>query len=109
MGYRIDAKKFYIDITLGADLAYHYNVKATEKGTATVIGGASYPISGEVKTTQYDIRPRGQVGISMNRMGIFGGYSYGLTNYTPDPFQDRSNFSRLIRFGLTYQINGKSL
>ena len=109
MGYRFNAAKAHIDVTLGIDAAYHINEKATEKGTATIVGGASYSSNSQIKTIQLDVRPKGQISISMNRIGIFGGYSYGISNYQPNDSWKGTFFSRLIRFGLTYQLNNKSL
>ena len=109
MGYRFKIKSIFIDATLGIDAAYHVNEKATEKGTATIVGGASYSSSSQIKTLQLDIRPRGQIGITLNRIGIFGGYSYGISNYQPNNSSNLTYFSRLIRFGLTFQLNKNSL
>ena len=110
IGYRFKAANVNIDATLGLDVAYNVKQKATQYGTATTVNdGASYTTDAKINTLQFDIRPRGQIGITLNRIGIFGGYSYGISNYQPNNSRNLTYFSRLIRFGLTFQINKNSL
>lgn len=103
LGYRIMAKPITLDITAGLDLAHCF--KSQEKGNATDSLGTKYKSSGEVKTIKNDVRPRIQISTGYKKVGVYVGYSYGLTSYMNDYIGiPNESYPRLWRFGLTYQI-----
>lgn len=104
LGYRFQMKDISFDVTGGLDIGYI--IKAQEKGQATDQNGVKYTTELDRKNVNNDLRPRVQLGLKKNMVGAYVGYAYGLQNFmqgyvggSPDAS------SRLIRFGLTYQLN----
>ena len=60
----------------------------------------------DCKTTSLDFRPRAQLSTYYKKLGLFFGYSSGLTNYIRDASKGTPRLtSKMIRFGVSYQIN----
>ncbi len=102
-GYRFDAKTT-LDLTAGLDVGLVLN--ANEKSNARAKDGTDFSVDRERQTIGADIRPRVQLGINLNKFGIYGGYAHGLTNYMKGyigggPWEAKS---RMIRFGVSYRI-----
>jgi hypothetical protein len=106
IGCRFKSKKVYFDLVVGWDIAFDMN--ANEKGEATASNGITYTTSRDRETIGTDFRPRIQLSANYKKTGIYAGYSYGITNYTPDYFWGTSyiggTYSRFFRFGLTYRL-----
>ena len=105
LGYRIKSGDISFDITPGFDIGY--SLSATEQGNATATNGIKYSVSQDCKTIGVDIRPAFKVSAKYKKVGIYSGYSYGLLNYEMWVKGDGrwESYSRLVRFGVTYQIN----
>ncbi len=103
IGYRIPVKQINFDITGGLD--FGYNLSTYEKGNATAINGTKYETSVDRKTIKWDIRPRIQISVDYKKLGLYIGYSFGLSNYMSGYIGGTNEaYSRIFRFGMTYQI-----
>ena len=103
IGQRLYIRKVSLDIVGGFDIAYC--IKSTEKGNATATNGTKYTTSVDRKTINTDIRPRIQFSADYQKIGVYVGYSYGLTNYKSGYIGGTNEcYARLVRFGLTYRI-----
>ena len=103
LGYRISTKQVNFDITGGFDIGYNLNTE--ENGNATAINGIKYETSRDRKTIKWDIRPRIQVSAYYEKLGLYLGYSIGLSNYMKGYVGGTNEaYSRIFRFGMTYQI-----
>jgi hypothetical protein len=114
IGYRIPVKQVNVDVTGGLD--FGYNLRTHENGDATAINGTKYETSADRRTIKWDIRPRVQISASYKKLGVYIGYSFGLSNYVNDynegtDYYEGTNhegtneaYSRIFRFGMTYQI-----
>lgn len=97
------AKAVSFDLTGGVEFGRCLSTK--EKGNATATNGNKYATEVDRKTIKTDIRPRIQVSVNYQKAGIYFGYSYGLINYMEGYIGGiNESYSRLFRFGLTYQI-----
>jgi hypothetical protein len=106
IGHRFNSKKIDFDIIGGFDIGYC--LKTHEAGNATDSSGTKYTASLDKKRINTDIRPRVQFSLDYRKVGAYVGYSYGLKNYSKgyvDGQDDGESYARLVRFGLTYQIN----
>lgn len=103
LGYRIIDKTITLDLTGGIDIAHCLSTK--EDGEATDSNGKKYETSKDRKTIKNEVRPRIQLSTGFKKVGLYVGYSYGLTNYTFQYRPQLESYARLLRFGLTYQIN----
>jgi hypothetical protein len=104
VGYRIIIRTLPVDLSAGLDLGYIINAK--EKGKATTSDGTIYKTSRERETIRYDIRPRFQIATQYRKLGVYGGYSINGLNYQSRSMGGFNDcYARLIRFGLTYQLN----
>lgn len=104
IGQRFKLKIICFDITGGLEFAHC--LSENENGSAVAINNIKYTISSNNKTITTDIRPRIQVSANYHKSSIYIGYSYGVIDYLSDyrgTINDCS--SRLIRFGIAYQIN----
>lgn len=102
-GYRIPAKTIYFDISAGAD--FGFILSAREKGSAKASNNYTYETSLDRKTISTDFRPRIQLDAHYQKFGIYLGYSFGTVNYMKNYIG--GNFdtkSRMLRFGITYQL-----
>lgn len=105
LGYRIHLKKLNFDLSGGIEVAL--STSSYDKGSATAENGTTYSIlrerAGEIDC---DIRQRIQLSSSFDRIGIYLGYSNGMSNYLSGYIGGSTNegFSRLIRFGMTYKL-----
>lgn len=106
IGHRFNLKKINFDIIGGFDIASC--LKTHEEGNATDSAGTKYTASLDKKRISTDIRPRVQFSLDYNKVGAYIGYSYGLKNYSSGYVEGNDSgetYARMIRFGLTYQIN----
>ncbi|HEX6982146.1 MAG TPA: outer membrane beta-barrel protein [Balneolaceae bacterium] len=102
-GYRFRLQNMPIDLTVGPE--FGFNLSSRETGKATFNDGSLIKTNTERSDPGTDIRLRSSLTIYYNDWGISAGYSYGLNNYTSGLAGANSeNFSRFIRFGLTYKI-----
>ncbi len=103
IGYRMDIGKINLDINIGADLGY--NLRTWEKGKAIFSEGEEISTSVNRRTTKYDIRPRVQLNLWYQNVGVYAGYSLGIINYTSElDGADSSAYTRYMRFGIKYKI-----
>jgi hypothetical protein len=103
IGQRFIIEKIAIDITGGFDFSRSF--KAKEQGHATISDGTVFTTSRDRTTTNMDVRPRIQLAATYNRIGIYVGYAQGFLNYLSGSVGGTNDaHSRLIRFGLAYQI-----
>ena len=103
-GYRFQAAGFNIDWVLGLDVAY--NLKSKVKGSATASDERVFTADYVRKDKPTDVRLRTQVAVSSKGIGAFVGCSFGVVNYQGGLIGGTIPvcFSRVIRFGLTYQL-----
>lgn len=102
IGYRIPVMNVLMDFTVGTDFAFIVNSK--EK-TAYNFQNQTTEFKNDRKTISTDIRPRIQLDIFYQTLGLSIGYSFGTVNYLKD--FDGANLdakSRIIRFGVSYQL-----
>jgi hypothetical protein len=83
LGYRFEYDKWALDLTAV------YNISATR---------TSVP---------FDFRPRFQLALRYDKVGIYGGYSFGQTNYHADIGPFNGCYASYFRFGLTCQVYQK--
>ena len=103
-GYKTSAKQINFNITGGLD--FGYNLSVDENGNATAINGTKYETSIDRKTIKWDIRPRMQISADYKKIGLYVGYSFGLSNYKREYLGGINEaYSRIIRFGMTYKIS----
>lgn len=102
VGHRFNTTKNPIDVVAGFDVCYI--MKAQEKGVA-FNGDPKYTSKNDVKTINFDFRPRVQISVDFSRIGIYLGYSYGLINHSVTDDNINSDVtSRFVRFGATYLV-----
>jgi len=106
IGYRLNIKTVSFDLTGGID--YGYILSSNENGNAISTYGVKYTTSTSMnrKNISSDIRQRIQISAKYKKYGLYIGYSYGLSDYLNHMESDSYEecYSRLIRFGITYQI-----
>jgi len=104
IGRRYNLKHASIDVKGGFDLGYVLDARV--KGDATTDDGAIYSVNGPPKTISVDFRPRLQVSANYHKLGVYAGYSFGLSNYPGSYYSNTGKgcYSRLIRFGLNCKI-----
>ena len=100
-GYRFGGKKISFDLTAGLEYGYCFQNK--EAGKATASNGIQYSTSAERDLVKNDIRSRVQVSANYSKMGLYIGYSYGLTQFTAIG-SSGSLHQQILGFGLTYRI-----
>jgi len=102
VGYRCKYKQTNFDLIAGMDIGYY--LKVSERGNAKKTDGTNYEIdySNVYKNINFDFRPRFQVSSNYKKLGVYFGYAYGVSSY--DPMNLHIRTSRLIRFGLSYQL-----
>jgi hypothetical protein len=102
-GKRLKLNNTDIDFAGGFDL--NQCLKGIETGNATDINGKEYTSSFDRKTITADPRLRVQMNVKYSKMGFYVGYAHGFVNYNAGFIGGVSkSYSRIIRFGLTYQI-----
>lgn len=103
IGHRYRLKQVNFDLAVGVDVAYC--LKAKEKGNATTPDGSQYSVSGGTSMkARPNINPRVQLQIGYKRIGVYGGYSAGLTNLIKKKWGFKNGYSNIIRFGATYNL-----
>jgi hypothetical protein len=105
LGYRFEYDKWALDLTAGFD--FGMNLWAYEKGSATTSDGMVYNISATRTSVPFDFRPRFQLALRYDKVGIYGGYSFGQTNYHADIGPFNGCYASYFRFGLTCQVYQK--
>ena len=100
VGHRYSYHNMTLDLLIGIDLAFI--LKSTEQGNATTNSISSYTVENNKTKPAIDFRPRIQLKIQKNKVGVIAGYSLGLTNYQQ---QGNSNaYTSFLRLGLSYQL-----
>ncbi len=105
VGQRFKSKNVSVDIVGGFDVCYI--ISAKEKGEAHMNGNPQdkYTTNINLKTINFDFRPRIQISLDFNRVGVYLGYSHGLISHsTEDDKINNDVKSRFIRFGLTGKL-----
>lgn len=108
VGFRVINKKITLDFSGGFDIAFGLSGK--EKGNAiayTDTGNVLIVTNNDRGKIKKDIRPRLQLSAQYKKVGVYAGYSLGLSNYLFGSMGDFATFdaySRLFRFGLSYQL-----
>ncbi len=104
IGQRFNFKNLDIDLTIGPELGF--NVVSREKGEATTNNDIVIETDRERNGFDTDYRLRSSLTIYYKKWGISTGYSYGLSNYSSDLVgaNNREQYSRFLRFGVTYRI-----
>jgi len=102
-GCRFTPGRLNVDLTGGPDLGYC--LSAEENGKAYATNGKTYSSSRDRKTISTDIRPRLQLSAGFQKIAVYIGYSYGLSNYMTGYIGGPVGaYSRLLRFGLQYRL-----
>jgi len=101
VGYRFTLREISLDLSAGLDIGYC--LQSIAKGKAVKSDGTTYNSEYDnYAQIKWDIRPRIHLLTSYKKVGVYVGYSYGVTNYIPSsPFVTES---RLFRFGVTYLL-----
>ncbi|MCO4294748.1 outer membrane beta-barrel protein [Solitalea sp. MAHUQ-68] len=100
LGYRFKLG-IPLDLTAGAD----YGLGISSKERAETFS-PDVTVDNERKIPGLDFRLRFGLATYYKKVGFNVGYSYGLTNYTAEMIgANRENYSRFIRFGISYKIN----
>lgn len=103
VGYRLSANKINLDFTGGIEIGYF--LSSRENGSATASDGTTYVTSVDRKDIKIDIRPGIQLAANYRKVGAYVGYSFGVSNYKSGNIGgSNACYSRLSRFGLTYQL-----
>ncbi|MEZ4837903.1 hypothetical protein [Flavobacterium sp.] len=105
IGKRFKSKNISVDVVGGFDVCYI--LKSREKGEAHVNGNSpyKYETSRNIKTINFDFRPRIQISLDVNKIGFYLGYSHGIVSHVAENDNINSDVrSRFIRFGLTGKI-----
>lgn len=103
-GHRFFYKKLHLDFTAGLDIAFCTDSK--ENGSATDSNDNTVTAYSQREQPNPDVRLRAQLSLYYNHLGIYTGYSYGVTNFTPSMTGvGEENYARLFRFGIIYLIS----
>ncbi len=103
IGQRLTFSNLSVDIIGGLELGRC--LKMAENGRATAQDGTVFTTFRDRKNLQFDVRPTVQLAIKLAKIGAYVGYSYGVMNYLSGSVGGTNDgFGRLIRFGLTYEI-----
>lgn len=109
IGYRFSIQNMNIDLGIGMDLSRLVSTseKMTAKSTESV-KHLSYLRPGNIyEGYRFDCRPHVNLKISYKQFGAFCGFSQGTTDYKKGlagSTQSLYAYSRLWRFGLSYQL-----
>lgn len=102
IGQRILSRKVILDLQLGVDFSFSTRVYDQAKITSGNKGNY-----GVIKDEHpIDIRPRLQLGMYRNKLGLLLGYSMGTTNLYRygNPSYDRRVYANYLRVGISYQL-----
>lgn len=105
IGKRFKSKDVNVDLVGGFDFCYILSAK--EKGEAHINGNPedNYKTSRNVKTMNYDLRPRIQISLDYKRIGFYLAYCQGIISHSNENDNINSDVkSRFIRLGLTGKI-----
>jgi len=107
-GYKLNFNYISFNVICGFD--FGYCLSTDEKGTATATNGMKYTTSEDRKTIEVDIRPRIQISTEYKRIGLYIGYSNGITNYMSG-YDGGTNitFAKIVRFGVSYKISHSTI
>jgi hypothetical protein len=100
-GKKIGKGKTSIDITAGPELAVMLGGEA-KTGYRSANAGGNFKQDMDAYTRDIDFRIQLQAMLNINKIGIFAGYTKGLSNYAMQ--QGSEVFTNFIRFGLAYQL-----
>lgn len=88
---------------VGADIAF--GTKSHSKISIDGYTDGTVSIDEEEVRQAMDIRPRLQVNADLGSLGLFAGYSLGLSNWTSGMLgPSRNTYSRYFRLGLSYKL-----
>lgn len=107
IGKRIRISSQPVDITIGSDIGFLTNSKEKGKATATQQENIVIKTSqNRDKHINTDVRPRIQVSTDFKKVGVYAGYSYGISNYYKDFIGGKNNevYSRMLRLGISYRL-----
>ena len=106
IGQRISIGTQTVDISIGSDIGFLVSSKEKAKATATQGGITLKTDVKRDKLLTADIRPRVQLSTDFDKIGIYIGYSYGMSNYYKNMIgmKDNKVYSRMVRLGLSYRI-----
>lgn len=106
LGGRFKINQQSFDLVGGLDMGYV--LSSREKGDAKSIDNSQFHIETSVdrKYIKTDFRPRIQLSTDFDKIGLYVGYSHGLSNYTANLIgRDAETYSRMWRVGLSYRLN----
>lgn len=104
VGYRFKIGFISLDLEGGFD--FGNLMQGFERGKATDENGTRYTTRMSRNDITFDFRPRIQLTVNWNRIGVYAGYSYGLINYKMNYYSDSDTqvYARLIRFGISFRL-----
>ncbi len=107
LGFRFKINQISIDLTGGVDIAYLLD--ARESAFTIDKSGIESPYlnTGSLsKPYSFDFRPDFQVALNYKKMRVFSNYAMSLTHaaHVYNSYYPSEIYSRLVRFGLAYQI-----
>lgn len=101
VGKRLSSNKTNIDLSLGMDIGIP--LSKHENGDALTNDGTIVMTDFNYQKPSIDLRPRLQLKLSRNHVGIQGNFSLGLTNYYSSGFSsDYKAYSNVFRLGIFY-------
>lgn len=103
-GKRFGTAKASLDVTAGVDLAY--GLSSRDSYSIWVAGEEKLGLNGtDHDMPTVDVRPRISLTGYYRSFGLNVGYSFGLTNYTPNSRYDNTSvYSQYWRAGLSYRF-----
>ena len=105
IGKRFKSKDVSVDLVGGFDFCHI--LSAREKGDAHIDGNPddNYKTNRNIKTINYDLRPRIQISLDYKRIGFYLGYCQGIISHSIENDNINSDVkSRFIRLGLTGKL-----
>ncbi len=104
VGKRFTEKPISADLIFGADIGYFIN---------SSVGVFEFPVNNLIETsvssknyfTRFDFRPRIKIDVNYKKYSLNVSFAQGISNYLINyPNATRQAYSRVLRFGLAYQI-----
>lgn len=105
LGVRFNVNEQAFDLMGGLDIGYV--LSSREKGDAKSIDNAQFHIetSRDRKDINTDLRPRIQLSTEFDKIGLYVGYSHGLSNYRANlTGLNADAYSRMWRVGISYRL-----
>lgn len=104
LGSRFTEKPISLDFTIGMDIGYFVN---------SSVGVYDFAVNELIKTSvqsknylvDFDFRPRVKIDVNYKKYSLNVSFAQGISNYLSRyPNANRQAYSRVLRFGLAYQI-----